>query len=429
VTYPDSLDYIASLAPRGWRLGLDRMAEFARRGGLLDSSPKFVHVAGTNGKGSTTAMLQSMMDAQGFRTGSFFSPYVVDPRERIQFGREMISEQDFVSITEYLRPIGESLSETEFGGVTEFEFKTAMGFEYFRRKECEWVALEVGLGGRLDATNIIDCGASAIVSIGLDHMNILGNTIEEIAFEKSGVLKPGRPGVVGRMAPSALAVIEKYADEVGASLWRIDKEIIIEGNRVTTPYSSVELFPSLFGEIQIHNAAVAYAALEIAGGIRNVSLAIQGVSTAFLPGRFQRINGFGGHFILDGAHNNDSAKVLCQMLLAAGTEKVHCITGMLHGHDPVEFYRELAPVVSSYSVVPIDFHRAQSPAGLATEISKLGCHVEMFTSIEAAMYNAVMTADGEGRSKDVLVTGSFYLVGETMRLLRDRGALPPADRV
>jgi dihydrofolate synthase / folylpolyglutamate synthase len=206
--YQQAQDYIASLAQRGWRLGLDRMTEFAARADLVGSlgdgdSPKFIHVAGTNGKGSVTAMLQSCLVDQGHRTGAFFSPYVVDPRERIQFGREMISKEDLAAIATKLMPIGESLSETEFGGVTEFEFKTAMGFEYWKQKECDWVALEVGLGGRLDATNIITPASSAIVSISYDHVSILGETLAEIAREKAGVIKPGRPVVVGEMPDEA----------------------------------------------------------------------------------------------------------------------------------------------------------------------------------------------------------------------------------
>ena len=151
--YEQAMAYIAELAPRGWRLGLDRMEEFINLSGSLNQNitqkPKFIHIAGTNGKGSTTAMVQSCLVEQGYATGAFYSPYVVEPRERIQFGRDMISEEELSKIWEYLAPISEKLNDSEFGGVTEFEFKTAIGFEYWKRKPCDFVALEVGLGGRL----------------------------------------------------------------------------------------------------------------------------------------------------------------------------------------------------------------------------------------------------------------------------------------
>src|SRR6185436_18334668 len=230
MTYDEALAYIASLAPRGWRLGLDRMQAFVDKIGMQDAlgaegGPQFIHVAGTNGKGSVTAYLQSILVEAGYKTGAFFSPFVYDPRERVQFGRELISKEDLAKLTEELIPIAESFSDTEFGGITEFEFKTALGFLYWKRKQCEWVALEVGLGGRLDATNVVTPKASIIVSIGLDHTNILGHTLAEIAYEKAGIIKPKVPVVVGQMPHEALEVIERAAAEREAPIWRYGKEI------------------------------------------------------------------------------------------------------------------------------------------------------------------------------------------------------------
>jgi dihydrofolate synthase/folylpolyglutamate synthase len=419
MTYQEALDYISSLAPRGWRLGLDRMEEFARRASLLPSDQKFIHVAGTNGKGSTTAMIQSALTEQGLRSGSFFSPYVVDPRERVQIGREMISPQLLAEITEYLRPIGESLSETEFGGVTEFEFKTAIGLECWKRAECEYVALEVGLGGRLDATNVITPVSSAIVSIGLDHVQILGNTVEEIAFEKAGILKPGRPGIVGEVSPEVLRVIEARASEVGAPLWRVGFEVRYEVQtsgkvRVTTPQSEILLEPSLFGLVQQHNSAVAYAALELAGAVRNPQAVQLGFSTATIPGRYQRISRRDQEWILDGAHNPDSALVLAEMLVQDRKKDLICLTGMLQGHSPEEFYPTLSRFVREFWVVPVDNPRSMTPPALAAILDSMGLKTRTFESTAAAIEAADCAEDTEG----YLVSGSFYAVGEIMRLLR-----------
>ena len=419
MTYDEAVAYIASLAPRGWRLGLDRMEEFARRAFLTPSEQRFIHVAGTNGKGSTTAMIQSALIEQGISTGAFFSPYVVEPRERIQVGREFISEAQLAEITKFLKPIGESLSETDFGGVTEFEFKTALGLECWKRNGCEFVALEVGLGGRLDATNIINPACSAIVSIGLDHVSILGNTVEEIAFEKAGVLKPGRPAVIGEMAPGPLRVIEKQAAEVGADIWRVGIEVKYTANSngtvaVQTPTSQIDLEPSLFGAVQQHNAAVAYASIELGGALRDRESIQRGFATAAIPGRYQRLEHGGMEWVFDGAHNPDSAKVLGAMLSQDRKQDLVCVTGMLQGHDPEEFYPKIAPFVREFWVVPVDNPRSMTPEELAHTIRRLGLKTRTFDSTAAAIEAADYAKNPEG----YLVSGSFYTVGEIMRLLR-----------
>ncbi|MBC8064854.1 MAG: bifunctional folylpolyglutamate synthase/dihydrofolate synthase, partial [Chlorobia bacterium] len=231
MTYEKALAYIASLETRGWRLGLDRMQEFANRLGLPGSlgevgGPQFIHVAGTNGKGSVTAYLQSMLIESGYSTGSFFSPFVYDPRERVQIGRRLIPKSIFALLTEWIRPFGESLTETKFEGVTEFEFKTAMGFQFWKEMEAEWVALEVGLGGRLDSTNIVTPRCSVIVSIGKDHTHILGDTYHQIAEEKAGIIKPGVSVIVGEMPEEALLTILKIAQERGSEAWVFGREIL-----------------------------------------------------------------------------------------------------------------------------------------------------------------------------------------------------------
>ena len=423
--YQNAQDYIASLAQRGWRLGLDRMSEFANRADLSGSlgdgdSPKFIHVAGTNGKGSVTSMIQSCLAEQGFRTGAFFSPFVVDPRERIQFGQDMISETDLAKIATKLMPIGESLSDTDFGGVTEFEFKAAMGFEYWKQKECEWVALEVGLGGRLDATNIVTPAASAIVSISYDHTSILGSTLKEIAHEKAGIIKPGKPVVVGEMPPEALNEIERTASEMGSPIWRVGQEIQWEkiriGVNIATPYTTITVEPSLFGDIQLHNAAVAFAAMQLAGAVKKNDKVREGFSQAYLPGRFQTVNQGAHTYLLDGAHNADSANVLAKLLQQAGIKPKICITGMLNGHSAQEFYGPIRDMVDELYVTPIDFHRSMNPTDLSQELQSMGIRVTTFDSVQSALE----AANESKQTEPILVCGSFYLVGEVMRLIRSQ---------
>ncbi len=423
MTYEQALAYIASLQPRGWRLGLDRMNEFVTRASLTDfvgsdRGPQFIHVAGTNGKGSTTAFIQSILVESGYKTGAFFSPFVVDPRERIQLGRDFISKDDLAELTDYLIPIAEQFTETEFGGITEFEFKTALGFEYWRIKGCEWVALEVGLGGRLDATNVVTPKASVIVSIGLDHVAILGDTHAKIAHEKAGVIKPGVPLIVGELPDEAEQVIVREANELGAPIWRWGREIVWREDEraVVTPLGiRRDLIPGLVGAAQQHNMALAIAAVDAAGAFRSEHSDQAGVARASLPGRFHRVKYKDRTIVLDGAHNSESATVLVKSLQTAYPAKEFVlVTNMLAGHEPAEFYGKLRGLVKAAIVVPVDFHRATHPTDMAETLIPIFADVRTAESPSQGLDEAVkQTLAGD----IILVTGTFYLVGELLRHL------------
>ena len=250
-------------------------------------------------------------------------------------------------------------------------------------------------------------------------MNILGDTLNSIAMEKAGILKKGIPGAVGRMDPSPRGTIERLAEAEGAPLWRVDFEIQYESRgrevRVKTPKSEITLAPSLFGEIQHHNVAVAYAALELSGFSIDPEAVKHGARTAAIPGRFTRIDALDRSWILDGAHNLDSAKVLSELLAEAKIESVACLTGMLQGHDPVDFYMHIAGQVTEFFVTPIDFHRSRDASELNEEIKTMGLQSTAFPSLEAAIEALLRSTPVE---QTILVTGSFYLVGEVMRLLQ-----------
>ncbi|MBV6459317.1 MAG: Folylpolyglutamate synthase [Fimbriimonadaceae bacterium] len=398
------------------------MEEFIRRAGLESAvdgtGPKFLHIGGTNGKGSVTAFVQSIAIEHGHRTGAFFSPYVVDLRERVQFGRDLISKVDFARLVEELLPIGDQLAGTHFGGITEFELKTAIGFKYWSEKACEWVALEVGLGGRLDSTNVVTPAASAIVSIGLDHVDILGDTIEKIAEEKAGIIKPDVPIVVGEMPPEALAVIARRAADLDARLLRYGPEFDFwsepgEG-RIITPqfYDRVESL-GLEGEVQWHNAAVAVMVCE-AGGMRlEREKVMRGLATASAPGRFQRVKARGLEWIVDGAHNAEAAAKLAQSLNRAfGDRKLNLVMGMVKGHDPVRLLQALRPVASHIDFAPIDFPRSRTPEELLEVAKSIGIESEAHASLQVAL-----AASAWRGSNPIVITGSFYLAGEALREL------------
>jgi dihydrofolate synthase / folylpolyglutamate synthase len=425
LSYDDALAYIASLAPRGWRLGLDRMAEFARKANLPDAlgspgGPQYIHIAGTNGKGTVTAFVQSILVEHGYRTGAFFSPFVYDPRERIQFGRDYIPEQAMADLTARLIPIAEAFSQTEFGGITEFEFKTALGFLFWKEMKCDWVALEVGLGGRLDATNIIIPRAAVVTSISLDHTSVLGGTHAEIAFEKAGIVKAGVPVVTGQLGEDASRVVGEAAAHAGSQLWRLGHEVLVENSVVTTPGRTYDdLQPALKGKYVPANMAVAIAALEAAGVDLDSGSVQRGVHRATLPGRFELRCFQGRQVVLDGAHNAEAAEALRESLSETFPEcRLVLITGMVQGHDPLDFYGPLLKMTSAVHIAPIDFHRAVDPADLERvlrpRVANTHAHCSVGEAIDAAMVDC--------EPDDILlVTGSFYLVGEVGKQLTNLG--------
>lgn len=418
MSYEEAVAYLSTLQHRGWRLGLDRMEAFLRAAqldhNLGDGLTSYLHVAGTNGKGSVTAYLQSILVEAGHLTGAFFSPYVVDLRERVQFGREFIGRDDFARHVSELAPIAAQL-EQEYGGVTEFEMKTAVGVRYWTERQCSWVALEVGLGGRLDATNVVTPAASSIVSIGYDHTAILGNTLGEIATEKAGIIKPGRPVVTGDLPPEALDAVERRVHETSSPWWRWGHEVRLGGEgpfHVDTPEGAIDgLVPGLVGAPQPHNMAVAVAMALVSGAASDPEIIKRGVARASLPGRFQRTTFRGRLFILDGAHNAESAQ---QLRLSLDQhyqgERFTLLTGMVDGHDPEGVMAPLRDRVAQTYVAPIDFYRALPPKKLAPYCPAPTPCTTVAEAIEGAL----------SHKEKVLVTGSFYLVGDVLRTFEGR---------
>jgi dihydrofolate synthase/folylpolyglutamate synthase len=425
LSYAQAVEAMSALQSRGWRLSLDRMWRLIELAGLDDAigpkKPSFIHVAGTNGKGSVTAFLQSILDAQGWRVGTFLSPYVYDLRERIQLGREPISESDFARICACLLEAASPLEASDVGGITEFELKTAMGFAFWKEQRCDWVALEVGLGGRLDATNVVSSACGVIVSIGLDHTEILGTTHREIAREKAGILRPGVPAVVGQLPQEALEEVRSLAAEIEAPLQVLgeDFHLVAEGGgrwSISTKNRTYRgLVPGIVGAAQPANLAVAIVAAEAAGAILDAERIPLGAQTAFIPGRFQRLSYLGRTLILDGAHNGEAAEMLAQTLWDQGVEApMPVVLGMLRGHDSVRFVEPLAPLISVAHICPIAFHRTREPADLVREISGIVPSAVPHASCEEALGAALSDARP---GSPLLVTGSFYLVGEVGRLV------------
>jgi dihydrofolate synthase/folylpolyglutamate synthase len=437
--FRDAVRYIESLSIQGWRLGNARFEALLERAGSPHLKVPCVHITGTNGKGSTTTMLSAILRAAGYRVGTYTSPHVFDIRERVLIDGEPISQELFVEGIAFLRPIIERLTDTEYGQTTEFEIKTALAFWAFEQTQVDITVLEVGVGGRLDATNVIVPEVSVIVSIGLDHQDRLGPTHRDIAYEKAGIIKPGRPAVSGAIPPDAVEMIAQVAAARGAPLARVRRAETAEewhmcgddflymplpsptdsAVRVRRSAWEVALQPALIGDYQRHNAACATAAAVLLRerGYTIPDRAIeQGVREARLPGRLQVVRE-SPRVVLDGAHNPDAAAVLARAVPRLFKyQRLILVIGMLTPHEPADTLCYLLPLADAVVFAPIDHPRAyatetllqSAQAWLASKPSRAPRTLLTASSPYDAFQRALDLADADDL---VLITGSFYLIG------------------
>jgi len=413
-------DYLFGLKAGGVKFGVDRMRILSERIGNPELRVPCVHVAGTNGKGSVSAMLESILRCSGQRTGLYTSPHLVRLGERVQVNREILTEAEIVGFVRELQPVAADIAR-EGGpgdGPTFFEFMTAMAFLQFARRACTFSVIEVGLGGRLDATNVVEPEVSVISSIGMDHCEMLGDTLEAIAGEKAGIIKAGRPVVMGRMPPEAEATIRRIAAATGAPLHSV-REVYGDG---------VEAYPrtSLEGDYQRWNAATATLAAGLLPrglGVTGDSIS-RGLMSVDWPGRWQRIEIGGRLAILDSSHNPEGAAVLDHNLEGLVREVRRPIVAVVGALGTMRA-KAILEVLSRHCR---DIHLAvphQSRASTFEELEALvpGAfrgRVIRSTVEELFPSGAVCTAGGSGDV--VVVTGSIYLLGEILgRLEPQRG--------
>lgn len=415
--YTRSLSYIHSLLKFGTRPGLERVSALLDELGRPQDKLKFVHVAGTNGKGSFCTMMSEILKSAGYKTGLFTSPYVFDFRERIQINGEMISEEELCEITAEVKAAAEKIAERDLQP-TEFEFITAVALKYFADKNCNVVVLEVGLGGRLDSTNIIKTPLlSAIMSISLDHMAVLGDTVEEIAAEKSGIIKENGVTVCfSRQDERAEKIIRKTAEEKGNVYIKSSPDDIkvlscdLSGTKAI--YKDMEIFIPLIGEHQVYNAQTAVDAA-LALNDRDLSISpeniIDGISKARIPARTE-LFGKNPLTILDGAHNREGVEALLLNLnkFLKG-RKLTVIMGMMEDKEYEFAADEISKLAKTFTGVLPSNPRAVSPKVLA-EIAEKNCSDVFICENPAEAYKKIY----EKAQKDdiILVCGSLYLAGD-----------------
>ena len=412
--YPcGAIDYIHTYLRKGAVPGLGRIRDLLGRMGNPEKNLKFIHIAGTNGKGSTAAMLASIMTAAGYQTGLFTSPYLSCFRERIQLDGKMISEEELEEVVSFVGPLAEQMDEKP----TEFELVTAVALEFFSRKKCGIVVLETGMGGAVDATNAIPAPEAAVIcNIGLDHTEFLGDTPEKIAEAKAGIIKEGCHAVIYRGSPSVEAVFESRCAQVGAKLHRADFETLAAekkdfSGQVFRCGSRRDLFLPLLGDHQLKNAAVVLTTVEVLnekGWQISEEQLRRGLAATQWPGRFELLRR-DPVFLVDGGHNPQCMEALMGNIREyLPGRPITALTGVMADKDYLDMYREMAPWVSRFVTVTPDNPRALDAEQLAQSLKIFGLPVTACHTVEEGVREAIAQTEPQGA---VVAFGSLYMVG------------------
>ena len=382
---------------------------------------KYIHIAGTNGKGSTAAMTASILRKAGYKTGLYTSPYIYRFNERMQIDGEQIPDEELAQITEWVKPLAQSMEESP----TEFELVSCIAFEYFKRNGCDIVVLEVGMGGALDSTNVIPVPEVAVITnIGLDHTDVLGKTVEEIAETKAGIFKDGGNAVVYRSTPGVEAVFERVCAERNVSLKKADfagLNLVSHGleGQVFDCGSRKALTLPLLGDHQLHNAAVVLSVMDTLiekGWQVSEDHIRQGMRDVSWPGRFD-IMRQDPLFIIDGGHNPQCIEALVKNIqdYLAG-RKVIVLTGVLADKDYADMYKPVMPLVQEFVCITPPNPRKLDADLLAQYLTEAGATATPCDSVVAGVRTAMEKAGSDGV---VLCFGSLYSIGSIRDALEE----------
>ena len=418
MTYEQAVEKIHSLLTFGSRPGLDRMRIFLEKLGNPQDKLKYIHIAGTNGKGSVCAVLSAVLAEAGYKTGLFISPYITDFRERIQIDNQMISKEILADAVEKTFPIIEKLREDGVI-ITEFEYVNALQFYIHANENCDIVVLETGLGGLLDCTNtILPPLCSVITTIGLDHTAILGSTLEEIAWQKCGIIKSGSVAVTSRQTEGAMSVIECTCKSRNVPLFRSESaeiKVISESLESTVfEYDGEELELHLVGEHQLENAKTALTALKVlcdSGKINVSKKALKsGVAKAVNPARLELMSK-NPVVLLDGAHNPNGIEALSNAVKKyLPNQKRLCLMGMLADKDSAGSIKLLEGLFEEVITVTVDNPRTLTAQELAEKCRQHFPSVTAFDDNKKALDYALKKAEKE--KIPLVICGSLYLAGE-----------------
>ena len=421
MNYEQALEYIHAVQWAGHKPGLSRTRTLLAALGDPQRQLRFVHIAGTNGKGSTAAMMASCLRKAGYRVGLYTSPFINRFNERIQVDGQQIGDQELVELVEKVRPAAETMTDVP----TEFEIITALGMLYFAQRQCDVVVLEVGLGGTLDSTNVIDRPECAVITaLGMDHVKELGPTLADIAAAKAGIIKEGCPVVSYGGVPEADAVIRRVAAEKHAQLTEVDfGRLQVDGgdlDRVTFDFDGLDRVRlPLIGSYQPRNAALAITALRVMRekGWNIPESAIRaGLETVQWAGRFELLRHHPA-FVLDGSHNSHGMTATVQSLRDRFPgQKFVFLVSIMADKDVDKMLELLAPLAVRFVTVAAHTPRAMPAQTLAEHIRRYGCTAEAAPTIEAVVKRAVELG-GEG---PVCALGTLYFSGDVRKAFAEQ---------
>jgi dihydrofolate synthase/folylpolyglutamate synthase len=457
LTYDEALSWLSGLGIYGIKLDLHRIEWLCRALGHPERACRTIHVTGTNGKGSTAHFTRAILTDSGHRVGLFTSPHLLDIRERFIIDEQPISKAELAETLTEIRALAEQMDRiAEVGIPTEFEVKTAAAFLWFARRGCDFAVVEVGMGGRLDCTNVVEPEVSVITNVALDHADRLGDTVAKIAWDKGGVIKRGRPVVTAAADKVAVSILRDIADcadsefiRVGEDEWATychthgERHSTGQVFRIVGPHGWSGTFETgLLGVAQVQNAATA-AAVAVTLRERGMEIEDRTIGRALarirLPGRFQVYHE--GHpespdIVLDAAHNPAAAEQLVETMRQVYPEApIIAVVGMSRGHDPEAFLDVLAPAVKTIVVTRAGTFKPRPVDEVAECARRRHPWVMARENPEDAVSRAVEIARMEARTEDaraapvVLATGSFFLLEEVVRYLAHREALDGWDGV
>lgn len=426
MTYQEALAYIHDTNKFGSKLGLEPITELLNRCGNPQKDLKFVHVAGTNGKGSSSSMIHEVLSMAGYKVGLYTSPYIEVFEERMRINGVYISQEDLSHLTEKVKNVIDEMVRDGQSHPTEFEVVTAIAMLYFKSHQCDLVVLEVGLGGRLDATNVIDPPLlSVITPIDLDHMAYLGDSLSKVAFEKAGIIKKGSLTLSQVQHPDAAAVIKKRCEEEEQlCLWVDEKALKLHDadlNGIRFEYKGERYELSFLAKYQMYNAALAIDALELLKKHFNFSFTDEvlksGLKKTQWMGRMEKLSAE-PVFVIDGAHNAHGIGGLVNTLTPwTETYEVMAILGVLEDKDVKGMIAAVEPLIPKFILTEPDIYRALCPTKLAAHMDP-----EKVFAVEKKVNEAVkkawLWASEKPQKRMVIGFGSLYMLGDIRRAMR-----------
>ncbi len=417
-SYRELVSWLYSLQKFGIKFGLSRTSNLLEAFGNPHLGQRYIHIAGTNGKGSVGAMLESILMRSGLKVGFYSSPHLVSFTERFRINRAFIKQEHAASLIRELEGVTSQKEPPTF-----FELTTAMALIYFFRSNIDVGIIEVGMGGRLDATNVIHPMVSVITNIGLEHREFLGDTIIEIAKEKAGIIKQGADVVTGAHQPSVIGLFDSLCKKKGAPLWRLGHDVryrrlpsgLLEYRGLGDRYRHLEV--GLKGRFQYRNAALALLTVEI---LKGKGLAVSdeairlGLADLMWPGRLEQVSS-DPTIILDGAHNPSAMRSLAHSIKRDfDFEQLILVLGVMADKDVLNILKEILPLASRAIYTRPAYHRAATPQFLMDMAKEYGKAGEVHFSIPAAIERARSLA---GKRDLILITGSLFTIGEVKSYL------------